>query len=323
MRLAITCLVIALGGCQYIIDIPDRELGTPDDAGPGGDGGIDAGIVGECNPLDQTGCDAGERCTTARSDDTSTTVCTSEGTVGNGGSCTVDSQGIDDCITGLVCDPTGSCQPICSVERGACSETPGPRTCQTFSSVFDDQSGLVGVCQHRCDVSLQDCDIDKACYLNVELGEAQCFTPFDFGGGTGTYLDPCGRDGSGCAVNGCDQFLGPHYSAVPGDPPGQCAFYCRPLDTSTETPFNANGDMANNGECPGIGAGGGSGMLGQCRFLQVVLGDPNIRADYGMCVEPEGAWKDCTSCDISQDRATSDATCGAGCVSQATLDSLP
>lgn len=324
MRLFLHAIAaLSIAGCQYIIEIPDRELGSGDGDGDGDiDAGIDAPLAGECNPLTQEGCDDGEKCTSTHGP-SSTTVCAPDGTVGINGPCAIDAAGIDDCVGDAICDPSGVCKRICRHEPGSCgSDNGSAQTCQAFvDEVFADQTGVVGVCQRRCDPVLQDCgNIETACYLDVGIGEGQCLEPFDFGGGQGQQGDPCG---GGCEVSGCDPGFGPHLSAIPGDPPDSCTRYCRPVNTHTGNPGSAGGDLdegacAGSGVETGDGGEGGPGGSEQCRFLQTALEVPLIPATIGMCVEPDAEWKDCRLCDL--DNAA--ATCGAGCVDQATLDSL-
>lgn len=316
MRALLVAIAVALAGCQYIIDIPDRELGSPVDAGggDGGDGDIDAGLVGPCNPITQEGCDAGEKCTSVNG----ATSCETNGTVSQGDFCFPDAlgPGIDDCSAGLVCDREQTCRPMCGQGVGCSIDQSQPRTCQVLDDTFTDQSGLVGVCQLRCDPTMFDCPYDQsACYLNVGVGEAQCLEE-PAAGSAPIAFEMCLRDATGCFANGCTGGFGPHYSDSAGGSINKCTEYCIPNEVHMGT---ANPDLAmgGNGDAtggnPGVCGGLGGTNLGevQCRFIKTALDEVDILDIYGMCVITDSNnWGDCTTdCDIGDP-----AGCPPGCL---------
>src|SRR5687767_10282055 len=98
---------VALAGCGGGDDSGDDDDGTPDAGDPididGGIGGEPDAMVStaECNPVSQTGCAAGEKCSSIRDMPTS---CQAAGTVTGGGPCTVpEGGGPDDCEAGFIC----------------------------------------------------------------------------------------------------------------------------------------------------------------------------------------------------------------------------
>lgn len=121
-----------------------------------------AGWIGddcdECNLLNDTVCQAGEKCTYHTFDDRS--FCASDGTVDPGGACTINgSTGIDDCKAGALC--VGNiCLSICTVTPDNCSQND---TCLHYPPIFDDPNG--GLCEPGCDIFAQDCTNGDTCYL--------------------------------------------------------------------------------------------------------------------------------------------------------------
>lgn len=305
----------AVAGCQYLIDIPDGRAAGDGDGD--GDAGTDGGFAGDCNPITQEGCKAGEKCTSQ----SGATVCATNGSVGLDQPCTVGTGGLDDCNAGLSCGSDGLCHAICEVKPKACGSS---ETCRDRPELFGDQDGRVGVCEFRCDPVLQDCPSD-ACYLNVALGEGQCRTQPT--SGSPIQDDPCVGDAAGCDPNGCSFGHGPHLSVDPGGPIQRCAAYCAPVDTFSGSANNPGGDPFILDCATAVGDGGGSGSGSgtgssdyQCRFIEVVL--DSIPTPVGMCVNSTTAWGDCTQCDASTQSSVSE-TCPVGCVSKAFFNQLP
>lgn len=135
------CLVVvALAGCG------------------GGDGGptlIDASVdaaQSECDPVAQTGCEAGNKCTWIKSG-TPHLGCAPSGAASIGRVCKRDAaNGTDDCVAGGICSATGVCASICDPTAG----------CLTTANCVVEQTTIAepyGFCQYTCD-PLADNDFD-------------------------------------------------------------------------------------------------------------------------------------------------------------------
>ncbi len=109
-----------------------------------------------CNVLTQAGCNAGEKCTQIKDQDSPFIAhygCAPDGVVAAGAACTTGpagSSGYDDCVKGTIC-VSGQCKAICDDQGGApaCSTN---HSCKRYQNVFD--SGgfhVAGVCDPKCD----------------------------------------------------------------------------------------------------------------------------------------------------------------------------
>ena len=132
---------------------------------------IDAGVDSQfaCNPVAQTGCKTGEKCTWFVDVDGSTTAnpvghigCAPVGTapLADGAVCadatapSATSMGYDNCIAGDLCI-SRKCKPICdpqTVAGGAAGACKTDFACTTYAGVFDSAGPAVaGVCEPTCD----------------------------------------------------------------------------------------------------------------------------------------------------------------------------
>jgi hypothetical protein len=164
-----------------VAGIGDVELG----------GGVDIGIdvYTPCDPVAQTGCLAGERCTrVVLPDYTPITSCVPAGTVPAGGACASPELGADDCVAGTIC-AGGVCAAICEL---------GSSSCNCLGAAFSDVPGA-GVCVPTCDPLAQDCpEPAAACY---PTGSSATCAPVHSPGTQGepcTFLNDC-AEGSVCA----------------------------------------------------------------------------------------------------------------------------
>jgi hypothetical protein len=110
-----------------------------------------------CNPLTQTGCNTGEKCTWFRVSEAcgGEVGCAPAGDVPVGGSCTWGPDGaltgFDDCVLGAVCDDSagaGSCLAMCSL-ADATLPCPASLDCVAREGLFSDgptDVPLAGVC---------------------------------------------------------------------------------------------------------------------------------------------------------------------------------
>ncbi|MGB8223606.1 MAG: hypothetical protein WCF10_13555, partial [Polyangiales bacterium] len=132
------------------ISCSDSGAANPD---AGTDAGTDAG-PGDCDPVANTGCEAGEKCSSLliSSDPslTTSTTCLPDGTVRLGGACTVgaagETTGFDDCRGGSYCS-SGVCVEICSTSPDSC---PTDEACSLFADLFADRTDI-GLCGFVCD----------------------------------------------------------------------------------------------------------------------------------------------------------------------------
>ncbi|HEU0031657.1 MAG TPA: hypothetical protein VFQ53_13550 [Kofleriaceae bacterium] len=157
------------------------------DSGSGSDG-----AAGVCNPLTQTGCNAGEKCTWIVDQDTPTEIghigCTPDGTVAVGGACTVGPagpQGFDDCVKGSVC-VAAECKTICDPQMvGTASGCDAQHSCSRYSGLFDmGGTTVAGACDPTCDPLDQNllagAGATAACgSTNPSMPNKGCYT-FDF-----------------------------------------------------------------------------------------------------------------------------------------------
>jgi hypothetical protein len=146
----------------------DAIVDASADAGPGS---------GACDPLAQTGCNAGAKCTWII-DDTTTgaghTGCAFGGAVPIGGSCTRAANGVDDCVAGAVCTSWGDgtlCRQICDLRDVGplCDATHGCITASAFTT--SGPSPLAGICVQSCD-PLDDNDFDGSGSALTRAGSA-------------------------------------------------------------------------------------------------------------------------------------------------------
>ena len=137
--------------------------GSGDDAidlGPDAEGG---GV--DCDPIEQTGCESGEKCAQRVESEEpliSRPDCVPEGDASVGEACGFvgepeDGDGYDNCEAGLSC-ASGECTPICDVRvPSICEESDG--VCVQVGNFFGD---AVGLCAKTCDVVEQDCEFEHA-----------------------------------------------------------------------------------------------------------------------------------------------------------------
>lgn len=281
------------------------------DSGPSDDGGgPDA-----CNPVSQTGCDAGEKCAQfieSREPFLARTTCVPDGDASEGEACMIgdgseEATGADNCEAGLACSG-GACVGICSTDDlTTCGED---ESCVLYENTFDDVGNdNIGLCAPACDPTTQTlledgtggdvpCPNGGGCYLSVSLGTSSCARVPAQAEGL-TMDDACyGPTTDSCYLNGCDA----GYQAFWTDPSGVadsalCAAFCNHVDTYVE-----DGTLEGNliGEAGGTQCAGGvvAGGQGQgdnpysCRSIQW-FGDA-VRTGWGICASNQIELGDCT-----------------------------
>ncbi|MCW5808452.1 MAG: hypothetical protein KIT31_39240 [Deltaproteobacteria bacterium] len=140
-------------------------------------------VSGVCNPLMNTGCNAGEKCTWIRDQVTPQPVghigCAPDGTIPlNGTNCAAPGGlGADLCVAKSICIGAGessTCEAVCDPQAAAASSgcEVGQTSCSRYSGLFVVSGAIAfGACDPVCDPLLQK-----------QLGA----TPKDFCGGDGT-----------------------------------------------------------------------------------------------------------------------------------------
>lgn len=260
------------------------------DAAPGGN--ADAGQAA-CNPVANTGCPAGQKCTSiveaTEPDLLTRTGCAPDGAVAIGGTCARDmATGVDDCVGGSWCIG-GTCEEICSQAPDNC---PSDKTCVGFVGLFEDQENT-GVCQPACSPSTRvaDCGTDESCYVILSSGKGSCAPP---AGGLLTTGTECGgtpgTQGCDCQfLNGCEIGYGCMLNNAPTNATGLvCTFFCDPLPAGTGP------------KCGDSIAGGsdvdGPGPSFSCRQVMTFYSNAeNMPADVGMCINPS-TYVTCAGC---------------------------
>jgi hypothetical protein len=244
--------------------------------GGGGSTPEPAVVLTSCNPVAQTGCSAGKKCTWIRINSSTSTGalgCTPAGTVNVGGACQYgadgEASGYDDCRGGEVCLAPGSsaaqgtCQRICD-SSNVLSCTPSSQwACSTYGGYFASGGAapVAGLCTPQCDpltqVRLSDgaaaCGSPNpatptlACYGRPGGGGAPTvFTCASAGPSTMTDRQPI----SGTVyLNSCAPGHLPLMVESTGSTTVICSALCSPADTTLAS-HPAPGGVAPYG-CPG------------------------------------------------------------------------
>ena len=299
-KLALGALFVGLAACGGGSN--SNSVNLIDASGDGG-GGM------ACNPLTQTGCDAGQKCTWINDQDNPPighVGCAPEGGVGGtpiaiGGACTdpvAGPMGYDDCAKGSVC-LSGECKQICDVNGGtpACDMD---HACTRYADFFESGgTAVAGVCDPACDPLTQD--------LKVGANKAACGSPMPAAPTKGCY----GYDEYSCApsgmtswpltdrmmprtnaagnpyLNGCAPGFIPLFYERTGSTVTLCSGICAALEISNAQPAaNADGDdnalgkaptaaaaVAGGATCGVTARGSGPGVGSQCHYLWPYLED--------------------------------------------------
>lgn len=245
------------------IDVVTGDAAVPDAAAPDA-GAVDAGSSDTgadappalCDPVAQTGCAPGEKCTAVLISDSPQvwqTRCAPAGTVPAGGACTAG-VGVgepDDCVAGTFC-LDNSCELICDSNAA-----PAGCNCVAFAGLFEDRTD-VGVCQPVCSVLAQNCPAAQACYLFVGTGEEICATP------SGTKVQ-----GEDCMfINDCSPGYGCTLINDADNPTGNvCAFFCDPTESG------------------GPSCADGPGAVFTCVRINEFYSDAPVDSSIGFCID--------------------------------------
>jgi hypothetical protein len=269
---------------------------------------VDAGddVAEACNPVSQTGCEAGEKCTwVVYSEEPALgkTECVADGAVDKAGACTVGepgaATGFDDCKAGLYC-VNGACSDICTqTDATTCDDG---FACVIYADTFDDlgDDSTVGLCAPTCNPVTQDCEIEgQACYLLISDGAGTC-AGVPAAAATQEQGDTCyGPMAGSCYLNGCNKGYQAILLATAGSDDAVCGAFCSPVNTYVDNPDTNDvdgGDPANCGVARVMQADQGCGFI-QSIFAGSDTFDPSIiSVDYGICYN--GAeWGKCDAYD--------------------------
>lgn len=264
-----------------------------------GSSGPDAAVA-SCDPLAQTGCEAGEKCSVILppDDGNGSTDCVGDGSVAEGDPCMLieraDGTRIDDCMGPLVCGPENVCTPPCVFrERGSCGDG---GTCVAVNRYFEDVTvANVGLCVPQCDPLDPGgtCNTGRGCYPFFPTSEFLCVVPAS-GADALRFMDECSPQSSPgvCFINsapiGAVSFLALDYDLQAESTPRVSPF-CRAIST-----HSASADPANTAAGdPSLRCGAGLLASGgaQCRHLNSMYANEELQLipdGVGLCV-PTGS----------------------------------
>jgi len=298
-------LVAACGGGgkdkPVIVDAPDQQI-------------VDAAPAA-CNPVAQTGCAAGERCTDVTLQDMPQRVtsiqCVPDGTVAIGGACTEGTPGpagYDNCQKGGIC-VDAECKATCDPQMaGVASGCDAQHSCSRYNGLFT-VGGMIlyGACDPQCDPLTQRLLVgtpNEACGSTDPAAPTKgCYRtgdPFETfscaGAGDPTKTDrqvPATDDGtpSGNAfINGCAAGFMPLFFESGTVQETRCSGSCVPGEIDNTTLHAVNAQGVTTGEAkligqaaPRVGDGlcltgkKGSGAAGKenCLFIWPFITDAN------------------------------------------------
>ena len=160
-----------------------------------------------CNPIDQLGCDEGEKCAPGYVGGQCNWWCTPDGDVPTGGACLLGPGNpfvVDDCLAGDACID-GRCEQLCTLAPDSCADE---LACMPAEFSFESN---IGTCEPPCDVLAQDCttwdglEFGMGCYLRVQSGTTRCSAPISPGADAapGVQGDGCEWDRHCSVGHGC------------------------------------------------------------------------------------------------------------------------
>ncbi len=295
----------ACGGGDASPDAPNVCVGN---ACVDGGGGIDSTPPLLCNPVEQTGCEAGEKCTwitvvdgtQAMPDGVGLVGCVADGTAGIGEACTEgapgEATGFDTCAAGGYCI-RNVCQEVCTDVPDSCDLATS--ACGSYRGVFVGTTPRIGVCDFKCD------PVDQTRLLDDGAPSgANCGQPANGGDPTRACYGYVDVDFTCAPVLGLDNT---HYVDVSASPslnvcaPGYgllplaltnpdlfvCMAYCRPQPT-----HSAQTNMANGGGGFTCASRQATAPANECRYWQwfdVIFGATNTpnpqNVDFGFCLD--------------------------------------
>jgi hypothetical protein len=300
-------LAIPLAACGGDDDGGDDTISVADS----GVGNPDAPDTPQaCNPVEGTGCEAGEKCAYVFDSfpDLGRTACAPEGDKVLNDACTRDeTSGVDDCAAGLQC-LSGFCREICSSAPDSCTTD---YACSRYSAYFGDNEN-VGVCDPRCNPVTGTRDFDDAANcgsVSTEEPELGCygvsdrpFTCSPAGDPMKTHGDDARDENGNLFINACAPghlvgFVNTHLDNTP-----ICRSTCSPVETHSGATDEPGG--ATPYACGELGA-----INNECRFWWWFEDNPSVERNYiGQCwnyleweydstgdMEVDTPWPSCTT----------------------------
>jgi hypothetical protein len=253
--------------------------------GGGGDDGrpAEAAVtLTACDPVAQTGCSAGKKCTWIDTGDAAGGAlgCAPAGAVDDAAACTAGAPGVltgyDDCKAGLVCRG-GTCARVCDLATSAgCGSG---TACQAYAGLFAqaDASPTAGACDPTCNplTQVRLSDGAPACgSANPDAPNLGCYgapgrngrttTFFCAPAGDATYTHRVvarGPASGGAYLNGCAPGYLPLLAAQTGSSETVCVALCTPGATSIGSTADRQGVAPAT--CPAAGA---TAAEEECRF---------------------------------------------------------
>lgn len=302
---ALAMVGLLLGACG------DDGGGSGDDGPDLIDAAPDVDAPEGCNPVEQTGCADGEKCTWVtinRAQQLGVTECVPAGDKLEGEACTQgpegETTGFDDCAAGLYCI-SGVCETICTNSPDSCN--PEAYACATYRGVFGAMPTF-GVCDFKCSPGTQRRlagDADACGSPDPAAPTRGCYGIFQDYTCSPVVSDrthgQCGNQAE-VPVSECDPFLN---ACAPGYGLFQivegteaellCVAYCQPQEVHSGT---ANAELAKRGTSPNsLNAPDRVGVPAQfeCKYLwwlQAIFGEDAFISeelnDSGVAFDPQG-----------------------------------
>jgi hypothetical protein len=270
-----------------------------------------------CNAFEQTGCDTGEKCTWVNIDSTNdlgTIKCVPDGSVADGGACTVgadgETTGFDNCVGGEICIG-GTCEPICTISPDSCDSD---HSCERYTGLFTGATPELGACDPKCDPVTQEVlttpptaacggtgtgiNATRGCYGQFDTNFSCAGVPSMVTANPGNYAGEgdtaYGPAAGGAYLNGCAPGYAPLLrSANDATAPVVCMAFCLPGPTHVGQVADAGGQAGSGFTCGDRGE-----LTQQCEYFWIFeTVDPTngpLHPDgVGFCFTPEnyvGDW---------------------------------
>ena len=248
-KLAFAALAIGLAACGGGSNNPTNKTDAP--AGSNIDAG--SGNPSVCDPITQTGCSTGERCTWVQQTQSVGFVgCQPNGTVPAGGACMFGSAfpKTDNCEAGYAC-PGGTCEALCDPNGSDSCGSNG--TCTSYDAFYQvgNSPAEAGMCSPNCNPVVDNsfgsgadsippgsglCGSNQGCYGGFSQTDPTTFSCAPELNTTVIHRTTCDMT-NGCAPdttsvysNGCAQGYAAGYYPTTGATTVVCLAYCLPQD---------------------------------------------------------------------------------------------
>lgn len=248
-------------------------------------------VLTACDPVAQTGCAAGKKCTWIRTSSSGTPAgalgCAPAGTAAAGAACSYgadgEQTGFDDCRGGLAClAPTnasaaqGTCEALCDVSNAGSCTPASSWACVAYTGYFANSGSAptAGLCESQCNPLTQ---------VRLSDGAAACGSPDPANPTKGCYGVPATAAGEPtvftCALagpanmtervpvtgtvylNSCAPGYEPLLDQSTGSTTPVCVAFCSPVDTTLQS------HPSPGGASPYSCQEKGGSATDECRFL--------------------------------------------------------